>query len=318
MVEGLLVGAVEAEHAGHVSLRAVVERVATAEEEAARVLAGGGDTAQAEAVVMAAVAEEERAREGIAGQTAARLSGHEVAVLLRELVRTAYPDGRTGAAHPGIAMIRAVLAGLLARDTALLSVAARAFVYDVDLEQVHAQDQAAYRGPRLARTVLDLAGADADAGVHLAERIRRLARVAAVDDRLHDRLLATHLTARPPPPNSRRPTPGLPGRSGGSGPSRSSCAWWPTSPRRRPPASSNSCSEPARPGVPRNWRRTCGPRSVLRRQPPSSRRCCRLAPSGWTAPRSRSPRGCGSGTGRRSCPRGCWPTGSRCWTWSGA
>ncbi|GHA75442.1 hypothetical protein GCM10010345_92140 [Streptomyces canarius] len=71
-------------------------------------------------------------------------------------------------------------------------------VYAADLKQVNAQDPAAYGGPRLARTVLDLAAADADAGVHLAERTRRLARVAAVDGRLHDRLLAAHLVARPP------------------------------------------------------------------------------------------------------------------------
>ncbi|MGY5124336.1 hypothetical protein [Streptomyces nigrescens] len=198
VVEALLADAVEDEHAGHQSLRAVAERMAAAEAQAADALADGGDAAAAEAVVVAALMHEERMRELIAEEASARLPGHEVAVLLRELACTAYPAGRAAAAHPNIRMIRAALAGLLARDTDLLPDAARPLVYGADLDQVNAQDPAAYGGPRLARTVLDLAAADADADVHLAERTRQLARVAAVDGRLHDRLLAAHLAARPP------------------------------------------------------------------------------------------------------------------------
>ncbi|MFR9793768.1 hypothetical protein ACL07V_34770 [Streptomyces sp. MB22_4] len=198
VVEALLAGAVEDEHAGHQTLRAGTERMAAAEAQAADILADGGNVAAVKAVFAAALIHEADIRELIAEEASARLSGREVAVLLRELACTAYPAGRAGAAHPNIRMIRAALAGLLARDTELLPAASRPLVYGADLDQVNAQDPAAYGGPRLARTVLDLAAADADAGVRLAERTRRLARVAAVDGRLHDRLLAAHLAAHPP------------------------------------------------------------------------------------------------------------------------
>ncbi|WP_411101066.1 hypothetical protein [Streptomyces sp. x-45] len=198
VVEALLAGAVEDEHAGHQSLRAVAERMAAAEAQAADALADGGNVAAAKEVLAAALMHEEEMRELIAEEGSARLPGHEVAVLLRELACTAYPAGRAAAQHPNLRMIRAALAGLLARDTELLPAAARPLVYGADLAQGNAQDPAAYSGPQLARTLLDLAAADADVGVHLAERTRRLARVAAVDGRLHDRLLAAHLAARPP------------------------------------------------------------------------------------------------------------------------
>ncbi|MET8582215.1 hypothetical protein ABZX39_15190 [Streptomyces collinus] len=198
VVEALLASAVEDEHAGHQSLRAVAERMAAAETQAADALADGGNADAAKAVLTAALMHEEDIRELIAEEASARLPGHEVAVLLRELACTTYPAGRAAAAHPNIRMIRAALAGLLARDTELLSAAARPLVWGTDLDQVNAQGPAAYGGPRPARTVLDLAVADADADVHLAERTRRLTRVAAVDGRLHDRLLAAHLAVRPP------------------------------------------------------------------------------------------------------------------------
>ncbi|MFJ6438710.1 hypothetical protein [Streptomyces sp. NPDC091416] len=205
VVEGLLVGAVEDEHAGHLSLHAVAERVAAA-EEAAEDLAVAGDPAPARAAMAAALAAEEEIRERIAEQTAARLPGHDAAELLRELALTAYPGGG-GPAHPNAAMIRAVLAGLLARDVALLPAAARPLVFRGDLDRVHAGDTAAYGGPRLARTVLDLAAADADAGIALGVRTRALRRVAAVDALLHDRLIAAHLAARPPAPDGQTPAP---------------------------------------------------------------------------------------------------------------
>lgn len=55
----------------------------------------------------------EELRELVAEESAARLLGHEVAVLLRELACTAYPHGRT---QPKTMMIPAVLAALLVRD----------------------------------------------------------------------------------------------------------------------------------------------------------------------------------------------------------
>ncbi len=198
-VEGLLAGAVEDEHAGHLSLHAVAGRVAAA-EEAAEDLAAAGDPAAAQAAMAAALAQEEKLREQIAEEAAARLPGSEAAVLLRELAVSAYPSGRGSPAHGDIAMIRAVLAGLLTRDIALLPAAARPLVFRGDLAFVHAGDTAPYGGPRLARTILDLAAADADAGVALAVRTRALRRVAAVDAPLHDRLMAAHLAARPPAP----------------------------------------------------------------------------------------------------------------------
>ncbi len=204
--EGLLAGAVEDEHAGHLSLHAVAERVAAA-EEAAEDLAAAGDPAAAQAAMAAALAAEEEMRERVAEQTAARLPGHDAAELLREVALTAYPSGPSGPAHGDVAMIRAVLAGLLARDVALLPAAARPLVFRGDLDGVHAGDTAAYGGPRLARTVLDLAEADADAGIALGVRTRALRRVAAVDAPLHDRLMAAHLAARPPAPAPAGQTP---------------------------------------------------------------------------------------------------------------
>nr|WP_181411994.1 hypothetical protein [Streptomyces sp. F12] len=198
-VEGLLAGAVDAEHAGHLSLRAVAERVAAA-ATAAKEQAAAGDPAGAEAAMVAAFAQEEKLREQITEEAAARLPDSEAAVLLRELVATAYPDGRGNPAHPDIAMIRAVLAGLLARDVALLPAASRPLVFRGDLTLAHAGDPAAYGGPRLARTLLDLAAADADAGVAVGVLTRAFSRLAGVDARLHDRLLAAHLAARPPAP----------------------------------------------------------------------------------------------------------------------
>lgn len=50
----------------------------------------------------------------------------------------------------------------------------------------------------MARTVLDLAAVDADAGAGLPARTRAFARLAAADPRLHDRLVAAHLAARLP------------------------------------------------------------------------------------------------------------------------
>ncbi|MFJ4526177.1 hypothetical protein ACIP4Y_35560 [Streptomyces sp. NPDC088810] len=100
---------------------------------------------------MAAVlVQEEKLREQITEEAPARLPDSEVVALLRELVATAYPDGRGNPAHWDVAVIRAVLAGLLARDVALLPAASRPLVFRGDLDEVHAGDPAAYGGPRLA------------------------------------------------------------------------------------------------------------------------------------------------------------------------
>ncbi|MFE9620412.1 hypothetical protein [Streptomyces sp. NPDC006384] len=206
-VEGLLAGAVEDEHTGRLSLRAVAERVAAAE-----------------AAMAAALACEEKLREQITEEAATRLPGSEVAVLLRELAVTAYPAGRAGPAHRDVAMIRAVLAGLLARDVALLPEDVRPLVFGGDLALVHAGDPAAYGGPRLARTLLDLAAADADTGVALGVRTRAVRRLADVDARLHDRLMAAHLAARPPTPAAAAgPSPVPAGAGDGAGDANE---WW--------------------------------------------------------------------------------------------
>ncbi|MFF8992615.1 hypothetical protein ACF09H_22300 [Streptomyces sp. NPDC014983] len=196
-VEGLLAGAVEDEHAGHLSLRAVAERVAAA-EAAAKEQAAAGDPAAAQAAMVAALVHEEKLREQMTEEAAARLPDSEVAMLVRELAVTAYPDGRAGPAHGDVAMIRAVLAGLLARDVALLPEDARPLVFRGDLTLVHAGDPAAYGGPRLVRTLLDMAATDADAGAGLGVRTRAWRRLPGVDARLHDRLMAAHLAAHPP------------------------------------------------------------------------------------------------------------------------
>ncbi|WP_405191712.1 hypothetical protein OG473_39260 [Streptomyces anulatus] len=120
-----------------------------------------------------------------------RLTGR----LLGELVASAHPPG---GAHPRVRMIRAVLANLLATELKLTDPAARRIVFHQDLDEVRLQAPAAFGAPRLARALLDLAAADADAGVDLAERTGRWKKVADADEWLHRRLLAAHLTDRPP------------------------------------------------------------------------------------------------------------------------
>ncbi|MEU6184022.1 hypothetical protein [Streptomyces coeruleorubidus] len=193
-VQGLLAGAVEDEHAGHLALRAVLQRAAAVGETAGEDVAE--ETAAAE--LAAGVVDEEELGELIAQQAAGRLPDHDVAVLVRELACTAYPAGRHHSAHRNVAAIRVVLAKLLARTVELTAEASRPLIFGADLDQVHVGDPAAYGGPRLARAVLDLAAADADAGVDLAARTRHFGRLAAVDAALHGRLLAAHLASRPP------------------------------------------------------------------------------------------------------------------------
>lgn len=185
-VEGLLAGAIEDEHPAQLALRAAVDRM-TAEMKATGLR---DDVAEA---VARWKTHEMAEREGFA-----RLGGPNFGLLLGELVRTAYPAGRRGAAHPHVSVIRAIVANLLRRDLELTPDAARPTVFHADLDQVDTDDLAVYDGVRLARTLLDLAAADADAGTGLAERTRHLGRLAGVDGRLRCRLLASHLAHRPP------------------------------------------------------------------------------------------------------------------------
>ncbi|MET8631787.1 hypothetical protein [Streptomyces sp. NPDC004680] len=197
-VEGLLVGAVEDEHAGHLALHAIVERVRAELQAAGPEGDDPHDADGTDAVAAAAWVDEDEMRELTVQQSAARLPDHDAAALLRELVRAAYPAGPDAAAHPQVTVIRAVIANLLRRDLELTPAAAHPIVFHADLDRVHVGDPAAYGGPRLARTTLDLAAADADAGVHLAERTRRFGRIADIAPHLHGRLLAAHLAHRPP------------------------------------------------------------------------------------------------------------------------
>ncbi|MEV8047709.1 hypothetical protein AB0P02_28285 [Streptomyces griseoluteus] len=72
-------------------------------------------------------------------------------------------------------------------------------VFRRDLDEVALDHPEAFFGPVLARAVLDVAAADARAGVPLVERTAALVRqVGKADPQLRDRLLAAHLQQLPP------------------------------------------------------------------------------------------------------------------------
>lgn len=140
--------------------------------------------------------------ERIARLAAGHLPAYEAAQLLVALQRTAYPSSRRlgeGPAHPQLALIRTVLAALLTADVQRTAPAVRhAVVFHRDLDEVALEHPEAFFAPLLARAVLDVAAADARAGVPLAERTAALARqVGKADQRLRDRLLAAHLQQLP-------------------------------------------------------------------------------------------------------------------------
>lgn len=193
VAEALLTDAVDAEHTGHLALEAVLKRAHAAQEatEAGSVAAPGAEHAAAQADL--------EVEEAIARQNADRLPSHDVAGLLREFTATVHPTpGQEGSAFRWARAVRGAVAGLLRRDIEATASAARELVFDIDLDEVRLGDSAAFTGPRLARTVLDLAAADAAAGIPLAERLRAWPRIAQADEHLHARLLAAHLAAQPP------------------------------------------------------------------------------------------------------------------------
>ncbi|MEV7881867.1 hypothetical protein [Streptomyces microflavus] len=193
VAEALLTDAVDAEHTGHLALEAVLKRAHAAQDAAT---AGPAQGAGAERAAAQADLEME---ETIARQNADRLPDHDVASLLRELTATVHPTpGQEGSAFRWARAVRGAVAGLLRRDVEATASAARELVFDIDLDEVRLGDSAAFTGPRLARTVLDLAAADAAAGIPLAERLRAWPRIAQGDAHLHARLLAAHLAAHPP------------------------------------------------------------------------------------------------------------------------
>jgi hypothetical protein len=150
--------------------------------------------------------------------------------LLQQLVTTVHPAAGGGPFQWARA-VRGAVAGLLRRDVEATAQAGRHLVFEVDLDEVRLGDPATFTGPALARTVLDLAAADAAAGLPLAERLRAWPRIAQADAHLPARPLAAHLAAHPPhtPDPHTAPDPGAPalalaeaegGETGGGGTGR--------------------------------------------------------------------------------------------------
>ncbi|WP_282108082.1 hypothetical protein [Streptomyces sp. RK31] len=135
---------------------------------------------------------------------AARLPEHDITGLLRELVVTVHADA--GGPFHWARAVRGALAGLLRRD--IETPGRLPWPEFVDLDEVRVMDATLFlgpvldTGPLLARAVLDLAAADAAAGLPLADRLRAWPRIAAADAGVHDRVLAAHLAAHPPPPGA--------------------------------------------------------------------------------------------------------------------
>nr|WP_258404872.1 hypothetical protein [Streptomyces sp. F12] len=132
---------------------------------------------------------------------APRLPAHDITGLLRELVVTVHADAG-GESFRWARAVRGALAGLLRHDIETSD--GRPWPSFVDLDEVRVLNETLFlgpvlvMGPLLARAVLDLAAADAAAGLPLAERLRAWPRIAAADAGVHDRLLAAHLAAHPP------------------------------------------------------------------------------------------------------------------------
>ncbi|MFI5924034.1 hypothetical protein ACIA8M_36630 [Streptomyces anulatus] len=135
---------------------------------------------------------------------AARLPEHDVTGLLRELVLSVHPAD--GTAFRWARPVRHALAALLHHD--IEASAGKPWSASTDLDEARVLGATLFlgpvlqTGPLLARALLDLAAADAAAGVPLAERLQAWPKIAEKDASLHDRILAAHLTAHPPLPGT--------------------------------------------------------------------------------------------------------------------
>ncbi|MFD3422128.1 hypothetical protein [Streptomyces decoyicus] len=143
---------------------------------------------------------------------AARLPKHDITVLLRELVVTVHTTAGGGPFRWARA-VRYLLASLVRRD--IEAPVRQSWPAYVDLDEVRVLDARVFLGPvlclgpLLARAILDIAAADAAAGLSLTERMRAWPRIAAADADLHDRLLAAHLVAHPPVAGAAADTAGV-------------------------------------------------------------------------------------------------------------
>lgn len=184
VVEALLKDTVDIGHTGYLAFEAARRRAHAGQEPA------GAARREALPDLM----------EVLQREWAARLPEHDITGLLRELVVTVH--GAAGGPFRWARAVRGALAGLL-RDDIEAPVRNPWHAY-VDLDEVRVLDArfflgpVLYLGPLLARAVLDLAAADAAAGLPLTERMRAWPRFAAADAHLHDRVLASHLAAHPP------------------------------------------------------------------------------------------------------------------------
>ncbi|MFC8350802.1 hypothetical protein [Streptomyces sp. NPDC057280] len=144
-------------------------------------------------------APEARPREDLAAQAAARLPDWQTSRVLAVLVHTADHTGIEGTRHAA-PTIRTVLASLVRDDLRLTDPVLRhAVVFHRDLAEVSLEHPEGWVGLLLVRALLDLAAADAQAGVPLAERTAALVQqVGKADERLRDRLLAAHLDQQLP------------------------------------------------------------------------------------------------------------------------
>ncbi|MFI0940304.1 hypothetical protein [Streptomyces sp. NPDC021020] len=125
-----------------------------------------------------------------------QLPDHQGGQLLKALVRSAYRPADDGALqpHPDVRLLRTVTGILLAHEIAATDPESRPIRFHQALFDVRLDDTAPSLGPRLARALLDLAAADARAGVPLAERTKMwTAKLAPADAALHNRILAAHL-----------------------------------------------------------------------------------------------------------------------------
>ncbi|MEV6680723.1 hypothetical protein AB0N09_28235 [Streptomyces erythrochromogenes] len=185
VVEELLKDTVDVDHAGYLAMETVWAR------RRAGLESGPDGAARQEALPDAEL------HEAVRQEWAVRLPDHDVAGLLQELVATVHPTA--GGPFRWARPARGALAGLLRRDLDATAEAVRRIVFAIDLDEVRLDwPVLAPTGQLVARAALDLAAADAAAGVPLGERLRAWPRIDASDPQVHDRLLAAHLAAHPP------------------------------------------------------------------------------------------------------------------------